>query len=437
MYQKFVDNIIEKNLIQDDDKVLACVSGGADSMSMLHMLIKYLKCDTSRLEVAHFDHQLRGEYSKRDADFVKEFCRDNNIVFHLMTMDIKKQSEIEKLSIEECGRKYRYKFFYEIVNNQSDFKIALAHNLDDQAETVLMRIIRGTGIDGLVAIKEKDGRIIRPLLGICRREIEEYIQSEGIEFVQDHTNFENDYTRNKIRNVIIPLIEKNINPSFKSALVTLSSHARDEKMMRDEYINGIFAKLLQRDAKYSIHLDKKEFNSLEEYVQLNLLRFAILRLKGNLQGFDYAHYKEFLNLTRSDQGKEIVINDISASVSYESFIIKNIKSNPLDLACPIQGEGLLNVNGFDIDYDLLSYQAIIRKRKNGDRIFSRGKDRKLKDFFIDNKIDLADRDFYPIVEIDDEIIAVGNVYRNNKAIDRMKIKININGGLDYGHFEFS
>lgn len=434
MYQKFVDNIINKKLIDKGDKVLACVSGGADSMSMLHMLIRYFESNNQRIEVAHFDHQLRGKDSQRDLAFVKEFCHKNNLKFHFMSMDIKRQAEIEKLSIEECGRKYRYKFFYDLTNKSQRFKIALAHNLDDQAETVFMRIIRGTGIDGLTAIKEKDGSIIRPILTISRREIEEYIRLEKIDFVQDETNFVNDYTRNKLRNQIIPMIEKSINPSFKSALVNLSIHAKSNKKIVDEHISLLYSKIVKREDKSTVYLDRYKFEKIKEYIQMQIIRHVILSLRGHLNGFDFAHYKEFLNLINSTNGKEIIINKISISISNDLFIIKFINDNPLDHIQHIKGNDKIQVNGFDIVYSLDKYQAVIRKRKNGDRILYNKKIRKLKDFFIDKKIDLADRDFYPIIEVDKVIVAVGDIYIDMVAIQNLGIKLKINGGLEYGHF---
>lgn len=437
MYQKFVDNISKKNLIQKKDKILACVSGGADSMSMLHMLIKYFDNDKSRIEVAHFNHQLRGKYSKRDAEFVGDFCRKNSIKFHLKSMDIEKLARDEKLSIEECGRKYRYDFFYDIIKDYDNCKISLAHNLDDQAETVLMRIIRGTGIDGLIAIKEKDGKIIRPLLNISRKEIEDYIVNEHIEFVQDHTNFENDYTRNKIRNELIPLIEKNFNPAFKDALIKLSVHAHNDKRIRNIYIEKLYYELIVDEKNSSIYIDKKLFNDLERFVQLQVIRFTILKLRGNLLGFDLAHFIEFLNLRNSKEGKEVVINDISVSTSKKHLIIKQIKENPLDTSISINGSGNIEINGFSISYNLDESQGLIRKRKNGDRIYYKNKYRKLKDYFINKKIDMADRDFYPIIEIDGSIIAVANLYKNQSVMDELKIRVNVEGGLDYGSFKFS
>lgn len=437
MYKKFLDNISKKNLIGKDDRVLACVSGGADSMSMLQMLIKFFEADKSRLEVAHFDHQLRGEDSIRDANFVRDFCKHEGIVFHMRSMDIKALSEKDKLSIEECGRKFRYKFFHEIIAGRKNFKIALAHNLDDQAETVLMRIARGTGIDGLCGIKEEDGIIIRPLLTISRAEIEEYIAEEGIDFVQDHTNFENDYTRNKLRNEIIPMVEEKVNPAFKKALLTLSDHARNDKMIRDRFIGGLFSEIRVKADDFSIYLDRLEFSKLETYIQLEILRESIFKLRGHLSGFDYKHYEEFLSIKDSKAGKEVIINGISVSTSNENLIIKRINKNPLDEIIYIQGTNRVNINGYLIDFNLNDKKALVRKRRNGDRIIYNNKEKKVKDFFIDKKIDLADRDFYPIIEIDGQIVSIANIYFNKKLIDKLGIRLNIGGGLTYGYFEFT
>lgn len=434
MYQKFFDNINNKNLIKDEDKILACVSGGADSMSMLHMLLKYFKGDKDRIEVCHFNHQLRGKEADRDEEFVRAFSMNHSLKFHCESKDIETLAKKDGLSIEECGRKYRHAFFKSIVGDDKNFKIALAHNLDDQAETVLMRIIRGTGIDGLTGIKEQDGQIIRPLLTISRSDIEDYIAKENITFVQDHTNFESEYTRNKLRNIFIPWIEKEINPSFKKSLLKLSDHASNDKLIKEDYVSRIFDSLVIENKNISILLDRNKLSDYKEFVQTELIRTAIERILGHLQGFDQVHYEEFLKILVADQGKEMTINNISLSIYSDNLLIKKVFPNQLCQPIFLKGKGKIVVNGFLINYDTKNKSLTLRKRKDGDRIFYRDKLRKLKDFFINRKISMVDRDYYPIVEFEGDILAVADIFLDRNKLNAEHIDINIDGGLEYGHF---
>lgn len=428
IYDFFVENIKQKALIGKKSSVLCCVSGGADSMTLLDLFLRFFKDDKSKLQVAHVNHNLRGDYSLRDQKFVEEFCQKNDIIFHCKSLNIKQLAEDEGLSIEDCGRKYRYAFFRQIASGMKDCKIALAHNLDDQAETVLMRIIRGTGIDGLEGIHEKDGDIIRPILHVSREDIESYVELNSIEYVQDHTNFENDYTRNKIRNILIPQIETEYNPQFKLALVKLSKIAADENKLKSSYIDRIFHESIVKSTKNSLYLGVLRLSMMEDYEKIEIIRKSIEVLRGSLYGFDYSHFEEFRKLMHSTTGKEMTIQGINVSVSFGNLIVRNVIKNDLNKDITIFHSGTYYVNGFTIEIGLKDSQVIIRRRKDGDKIFSRSKNRKLKDYLIDKKIDKFLREYLPIIEKDNEILAVGNIYKNYSLLNEYDIKIKINGG---------
>ena len=350
-YLKFVDNIRNKKLISVKDKILACVSGGADSMTMVNMLIDYLSDDLSRLEVAHLNHNLRGADSRRDEEFVRDFCKNHNIKFHCISLDIESLAKKERLSIEDCGRKYRKKFFSDIVSNRKDFKIALAHNFDDQAETVLMRVVRGTGIDGLRGMKEKDGILIRPILILKRTEIEAYIQDEGLSFVQDKTNFENDYSRNKYRNLIIPYLEIDYNPRVKESLVRLSEIASMEADFRDSCLDKLFNTCLCQEEDSWISFYEDRVKGLTKNERIQLIRYAVIRLKGSGYSFEYSHFGEMTKVVDSKPGKGVCINSISVSKSFNKILIKEQDSNDLQEPIYPVGSGHFKINSYEIYLD--------------------------------------------------------------------------------------
>ena len=435
-YLKFVDNIREKNLISSHDKILACVSGGADSMTMVSMLIDYLEGDFSRLEIAHLNHNLRGEDSKRDEDFVRKFCQERGIIFHCLSLDIDDLAKTERLSIEDCGRKYRKKFFLDIVAKRNNFKIALAHNFDDQAETVLMRLVRGTGVDGLKGMKEKDGIIIRPILFLKRNEIEKYIEEHGISFVQDMTNFENEYSRNKYRNLLIPYIEREYNPSIKESLVRLSEIASMETDFRDVYLERIFDTCLFQESYRRVYFYEDRVRKLSKSERLQLVRYAVIRLNGSGYFFEYSHFIEMAKIIDSKPGKEVTINSISISKSFDKILIKKQETNDLKEDIYPAESGHFIINSFRIDLDVPEGISLrIRMRKNGDRILLKGKERKLKDYLIDEKIDRVDRDYLPIIDYGGIILAVGNIYENKEAIENLSIGIEVSGGCAVGYIK--
>jgi tRNA(Ile)-lysidine synthase len=194
--------------------VVTC-SGGADSIFLLHILNK-LGFDCI---VAHCNFHLRGEESNRDENFVREFCKRENLTLHVQHFDTKQFATENKLSIEMAARELRYNWFEEIRKEYNASAIAVAHHSDDSIETILLNLLRGTGLKGICGIRPKNGYIVRPLLCVNRKEIEDYLHEQGIEYIVDSTNLENEYTRNKIRNIVMPILRE-INPQIDSVMLS-------------------------------------------------------------------------------------------------------------------------------------------------------------------------------------------------------------------------
>lgn len=239
MKNKVLNTIKKYNLIQENDKIVIGVSGGPDSMCLLHILNGLKEKLNFEIVVAHINHMIRKE-AEEETQYVKNFCDKLGIKCYIKRIDVIDKSNKEKIGTEEAGRKARYDFFEEVLNIVNANKIATAHNENDNAETVLMNIFRGAGTSGLKGIEPiRDNKYIRPIIECERSEIEEYCRVNKLQPKIDKTNFENVYTRNKIRNVLIPEIKKEFNPNIIESLNKLSILARQENNFIQEYAKNI------------------------------------------------------------------------------------------------------------------------------------------------------------------------------------------------------
>lgn len=228
--EKVLNTIKKYELIENGNNIVIGVSGGPDSMALLNILIslkkdKKLNCN---IIVAHINHGIRAE-AEEETKYVENFCKENEIQCFIKREKVEELAKKQKIGTEEAGRKLRYSFFEEISQKVNANKIATAHNANDNAETVLMNLIRGSGTYGLKGIEAKrDNKYIRPLIECTRKEIEEYCNEKKLEPKQDKSNSENIYTRNKIRNILLPLIENEFNPNIVTSLNRMSQIVKEE-----------------------------------------------------------------------------------------------------------------------------------------------------------------------------------------------------------------
>ena len=252
-----VKQTIEKyNLIEKDDKILVAVSGGPDSLSLLNVLYElgYNIC------VAHINHGLR-ENAIVDECFVKEFCAEKNIKCFVKSINLKEN--LNGMSTEEAGRKARYDFFDEVSEEQNCTKIATAHNSNDNVETVIMNMIRGSGMSGLKGIEPKRGNIIRPLIEISRKEIEEYCKENNLNPRHDESNDETVYTRNKVRIDLIPYIERNINSNVVNNITRMSKIISEEERFILDMVEAAYNNIVSEESEKKIICSLKLFNKLD------------------------------------------------------------------------------------------------------------------------------------------------------------------------------
>lgn len=417
--------IEENSLIEKGDLIILGASGGPDSQFLAYALNDLRKDFDFDLVLAHFNHLHRKE-AIEDERLVKETAQKLDLTFKSRSASMDEYAKKLKISPEDAGRRLRYEFFRSLKKD-GKAKIAVAHTLDDQAETVLMRIVRGTGVEGLRAMAYKNDDIIRPILDIKKEELLLYLDRENIPYHIDKTNGETDYTRNKIRLDVIPELES-INPNFKEALVKLSHIACDEIAIKETHMEKIYQKILTESGPGYEVFDKNNFEKLKKEEKASLLRMAISRIKGEVRDISKENIDTFLSLEDLQTGKEIIKDDLIFRKSYKTYILsldkkrkKTTKLATISLGEEVNFEGykirVSRVDSLDkkktktiayFDEDKLTFPLKLRFRENGDsfRPFGMKHRKKLKDLFIDAKVDRVKRDRIPLVLSDDKIIWV-------------------------------
>ena len=305
MKEKVLETIKKYNLIENGDKLVLGVSGGPDSISMLNILnqIKKQGIIDFKIYVAHINHMIRKE-AKTDEEYVKKYCDKNKIEFYSKSIDVKKLANNNKVGTEEAGRMVRYKFFDEVLEKTGSNKIAIAHNKNDKAETIIMNILRGSGITGLKGIEPKRGKYIRPLVECERCEIEDYCEKEKLNPRIDKTNFENIYTRNKIRNIVIPYIKKEFNPNIIETLNRLSELVVDEEEYLEKQVEKIYKEILIEENKSEIVIDLKQFNIQEKVIKSRVVLYTITRLFGTSKEISKVHIEDIIKLCGNNIGNK-------------------------------------------------------------------------------------------------------------------------------------
>lgn len=338
MIEKVVNTIEKFNLIQNGDKIVVAVSGGPDSISLLDILNKLRNSNIVEAEnlnqkhngknkkipkmnfeicVAHINHMIREE-AEEDKKYVEQYCKKNGIDFYSKSIDVIEYANNKKIGTEEAGRIIRYNFFDEILEKTNSNKIAIAHNKNDRAETVMLNIIRGSGTAGLKGIEPKRGKYIRPLIECERYEIEQYCSQNNLNPRIDKTNLQNIYARNKIRNVVIPYIKKEFNPNIVETLNRLSQLVCEEEEYFDKTIENTYKKILVKEEKNKIILNLKKFNSQERVIKSKIILYTITRLFGTTKNVAKIHIEDIIKLCKKNIGNKYLMPNKNLKV-----LIKN------------------------------------------------------------------------------------------------------------------
>ncbi len=416
--EKVISFVKENNMLCEGEHVVVGVSGGADSMCLLRVLMD-LKCLYSlKLTVVHIHHGIRGKEADEDKVFVENFCEKNGIEFVGMDFDIPTIAKQSGLSTEEAGRLKRYESFEKVLMEKNADKIAVAHNLGDKVETILFNILRGTGISGISGIKPVRGNIIRPVLCLTREEIESYLEENHISYRTDSTNLHNDYTRNKIRNELIPYLNENINVKASVHIGTLGDMVSDIDDFLNEEAHKKLMELTETEEKDFIKINAAGFNSLHAALKSVVARKLVVKMTGKLKDITANHINSIIDIAKGETGRAVNLPYNLVAVKYpESLVLKVMIEK--ELAKPevfvdkipgsyhigskrmiFDNDKYENLNFLEKKYtkwfncDILKGSLCIRNRREGDYIVvnESGGRKKLKDYFIDQKIPKDQRD---------------------------------------------
>lgn len=427
MLRKRVQNYIrEHSLIEPDDRIAVAFSGGPDSASLLHILKKVYP----QTEAIYVNHNLRKDSAKEE-NFVRKFCEQHKIPLHVEQLQWKEKPS----NLEEAARKKRYRHLEKIAKEGGFTKIALAHHQDDLTETILLRLFRGTGPRGLVAMQPVRGKYIRPLLGTTRSEIQQYLDEQSVSSYTDPTNVDRGFDRNKIRHDLLPYIESNFNPKVRSALLRFANWSEEQNELIDELIQP-YLSLLKDNG-----IQKEKFLQLSVPLQKELIRRALLKAdpsfrinsrvivailktvqastKMELPGYLMVECtKERIQFSRKTSRTGFQEIDVTGAGDYHfppaNISLKFSVAKKADLPA-------LRQFAF-VDAEKASFPLTIRNWKKGDSFQPLGMKgrKKLSDFWIDRKVPQSKRKNIPLVFKDDRIVWIAG----HEIDDRFKLTSN-------------
>ena len=445
-------------MVQNGDAVLIGVSGGPDSVALVHILLAFAPAYSLRIALAHLNHCLRQNESDRDEAFVTELAKQLALPIHVEREDVHRyQKRHRYLSLEEAAREVRYRFYHAIAARFEYDKIALGHHADDNAELILMGLLRGSGPAGLSGIPPvRDDKIIRPLIHMRRSQIMNYVAVKGLDYIEDSSNRDLQFLRNKIRHRLIPELKAEYNPKLIAALNRLAAILDAEHEMLEKLIQPIFEKALIFEKQGSLGLSLEELNQQPLAVKRRLVRKAILKVKGNLRSIAFVHIEAILRLAQ--KGARAQILDLADRIrirrdgailslskerqrlrqSVRSSFLSTMPAYAYELAEPgVIGikEAALQISFSEIpkdkvsdwrptdprivfmDMDKIRFPLVIRNFCPGDRFSPLGirGSQKLKKFFIDHKIGRSERASCPIVLSRNKIIWVAG-YRLDNSV---------------------
>lgn len=433
MLESFLNYISKEILIDSDDKVLLGISGGIDSMVMLHLFQKA----GLKFSVAHCNFNLREKESDGDQNFVKKYANQNNIEIFIKEFPTKEYATEHKISIQMAARELRINWFFELLSNHNFSSYATAHHLDDQAETFFINLLRGTGIAGLHGILPKQGKLIHPLMFTNRSEIIRYAKEENIQYREDSSNKETKYQRNKIRHQVIPLLNE-IKPGFSSILAENTKRIRASEEIYKKEISRVVSKILQKQEEDSYTID---ISKLEKLNNASLYLFEII----SAFDFNFSAAEDMVRSIFSEPGRVFYSSTHRILRDREFFLIEKKKDHISELikykiqledkeiSEPIQ----LNFNiitkapDFQINPDknfgyfditTLKFPLTIRKWQKGDFFYPLGMNNKklISDFFTDNKFSIKDKeDTWLLTSCENIIWIIGHRINNrNKVKDQ-------------------
>lgn len=410
MEDKVFNYIREYNMIEDNDTVLVGLSGGADSVCLFTVLLNLSKRIGFKLCCVHLNHMIRGDEAERDAQYCEYICKKHDIPFAMVKEDVPKLAKSWHMSEEEAGRKARYDTFYRMAKEYGATKIAVAHHMNDRAETVLYNLFRGSGVRGLSGIKPVNGMIIRPLLCVNRQEIEHYLKDNKILYMTDSTNETEDYMRNRIRNRVLPYAVMNINENSIENINQAARLCNAAEIYISKEAEKSFEKCVNVNEK-TYEIDIEAFSQLDYIIKTYIVRNVLERIYTSLKDISMNHIDSVVSLADMQVSKKISLpKGIIARRDYDKLVLCGQDEKPSgEIKKPpqYQIEKILWESGREIpkndytkyfDYDKIKSNLVQRYRQPGDYLVvdAKGSKKKLKDYFIDEKIPSMLRDSIPV-----------------------------------------
>jgi tRNA(Ile)-lysidine synthase len=435
MINEFEKFISENNLIKPGDKILLAVSGGIDSMVMTHIFHhqKY------KIGIAHCNFTLRAGESDKDEELVHQFADSNNIPFYTIRFETNKFAKENKLSVQMAARELRYKWFEKIRNEEGYTSIAVAHNLNDNIETLLINLIRGTGLAGLAGMKPVNNKIIRPLLFATRKNIVSYSNHHKVEFREDKSNNDTKYIRNKIRHLVIPVL-KEINPSIEATLCEAAERFSGFNEIVSDHITSLRECLIDEKGQFITF----NITLLKKYSHNKAVLFELFKP----YGITGALLTDLIKIIEGETGGQIITDTHRIIKNRKELIVSDEKEQTKESYTFDSVEELSGFQGISvaktviinqtyeipddshmacIDFQKVTFPIIIRKWKAGDSFYPLGmkQKKKLSDYFIDKKYSIFDKENIFILESGGKIAWI----IGDRIDDRFKITNSTKTGL--------
>ena len=424
MQQKFENHIAQNFPFLIGKNLLLATSGGLDSMVMLDLFHKL----SFEIAIAHCNFQLRGLESFDDQRFIQDYAETNEIPLFLTQFDTEAFANDYKLSTQVAARELRYNWFYELLETENYDYILTAHHADDNLETFLIHLVRGTGIDGLTGIPSQNGKVIRPLLIFSRSEIEQYAKDNAIEWKEDSSNASDKYLRNKIRHNLVPIL-KELNPEFLSSFHKTQTYLQESKAMAEDASFLVYQQVAKEKGT-EIHFDLNQLKKLPNYKSYLYHWF---------NGFGFSAWEDIYDLVDGQSGKQVFSNEFrllknrnflilspinSEDENEEFFINKNQKEVNVPLKLSFSKESVISLlqnTSIFVDEDKLWYPLVLRRWKDGDTfqpLGMEGKSKKVSKFFKDEKLSLFEKEKAWLLCSDNEIVWIVGI----RLDERFKVK---------------
>ena len=461
-----VKSYVEKwQMLTSEDRVIVGVSGGADSICLVLVLLELKKTIGFEMLAVHVNHGIRGREADADEAYVKAFCAEHDVLCESYFADVELIAKKRKQSTEEAGREVRREFFAKTMQRHNGTKIALAHHQNDSAETFLMNLARGTGLKGLGGIAPVKGQFIRPLLCLERNEIEQYLDKQGISYCVDKTNESDDYTRNRIRNHVIPYIKEEINSKFVEHMSETMEQIRVVQEFLEEQTRTFYEAIVVKTDEGLVLLEEP-YRNIPKAIKPLLLKQVLTEVSGREKDLEAVHIKQLQELFDKQTGRKVDLPyQMEARRIYEGIWVglkeeqvpiseevtfdltqaeMDLKWRDVQIQCKLADNRQISDKALEksdtswFDCDIIKNSICFRTRRQGDyiTIHSDGKTQKLKSYFINEKIPQEERDKILLVADGSEIVWIVGYRRNCRyqvgASTKRVLEIRIDEGENNG-----